>query len=106
MTDITELTAKLKAAAQDEIMCREAFDTSDAWHDAVSPESILALVEALESAQSRIEKLEARALTVEHMDAGLRAHGLKVIAHSQLSDGFRCGYRWAAAGIKLLIEGE
>ena len=93
MADTNELTAKLKAAAQDEIMCREACDTSDAWHDAVSPENVLALVEALEaenelnkhlelairkaegcsealrrraeSAEKRIAELEARTLTVK-----------------------------------------
>lgn len=49
--NITELTAKLKAAAQDEIMCREACDTSDLWQDEASPENVLALLEALEKAQ-------------------------------------------------------
>lgn len=53
MTDITELTAKLKAAAQDEIMCREACDTSDLWQDEASPENVLELTEALEKAQRR-----------------------------------------------------
>lgn len=63
MTDITELTAKLKAAAQDEIMCREACDTSDLWQDEASPENVLALIDALEAAEKRIAELEARTLT-------------------------------------------
>ncbi|EBQ8762759.1 hypothetical protein BKM35_22250 [Salmonella enterica] len=51
MNDITALIATLKRAAQEELMCREASDTSDLWQDEASPENILALVEALEKAQ-------------------------------------------------------
>lgn len=40
-----ELIRQLKSAAQEEIMCREVSDTSDAWQDLASPENILALVE-------------------------------------------------------------
>lgn len=40
-----ELLQQLKSAAQEEIMCREASDTSDAWQDLASPENILALIE-------------------------------------------------------------
>lgn len=65
MTNINELTAKLKAAAQDEIMCREACDTSDLWQDEASPENVLALTEALEAAQSRIAEFKARAEAAE-----------------------------------------
>jgi len=81
----TELIARLKAAAQEEIMCREAGDTSDLWQDDASPENVLALVEALElkeeqranwfqmaqklgedldAAEKRIAELEARAVSV------------------------------------------
>lgn len=56
---INELTAKLKAAALDEIMCREACDTSDLWQDEASPENILALTEALENYKAAYEE-EAR----------------------------------------------
>ncbi|WP_318357660.1 ead/Ea22-like family protein [Enterobacter sp.] len=59
MSNMNELAAKLKAAAQEEIMCREAYDTSDAWHDAASPENVLALVETLEAAEKRIADLES-----------------------------------------------
>ena len=57
MTNTNELTAKLKAAAQDEIMCREACDTSDLWQDEASPENVLALTEALEAAEKLIDTL-------------------------------------------------
>nr|DAF10840.1 MAG TPA: Ead/Ea22-like protein [Caudoviricetes sp.] len=57
--DITELTAKLKAAAQEEIMCREVCDTSDLWQDEASPENVLVLTEALEAAEKRIAQLES-----------------------------------------------
>lgn len=40
-----ELLQQLKSAAQEEIMCRESSDTSDAWQDLASPENILALIE-------------------------------------------------------------
>lgn len=60
MTNTNELAAKLKAAAEDEIMCREACDTSDLWQDVASPENVLALTEALEAAEKRIAELEAR----------------------------------------------
>lgn len=57
--DITTLAAKLKAAAKEEIMCREACDTSDLWQDEASPENVLALVEALENYKAAYEE-EAR----------------------------------------------
>lgn len=45
------LIADMKAAAHEEIMCRESCDTSDRWNDEVSPENVLALIAALEQAQ-------------------------------------------------------
>lgn len=86
MSDITALAATLKRAAQEELMCREASDTSDLWQDEAGPENILALVEALEKAQKlatqqgniacalfdevaaqrhRIAELESRTVTVK-----------------------------------------
>ena len=64
MTNTIEMTAKLKAAAQDEIMCREACDTSDLWQDVASPENVLALVEAVENYKAAYEE-EARDKTVQ-----------------------------------------
>ncbi|WP_318393039.1 hypothetical protein [Enterobacter sp.] len=72
MTDITELTAKLKAAALDEIMCREACDTSDAWHDAASPENVLALTEALEAAEELNKHLDLAVRKAEVVSEKLR----------------------------------
>ncbi|HCL5074639.1 TPA: hypothetical protein N2F43_003983 [Salmonella enterica] len=51
MTDIKELTRTLRQAAEEELMCREASDTSDLWQDEAGPENVLALIEALEKAQ-------------------------------------------------------
>lgn len=51
MTDITELATVLRLAAESEIAYRAEGDTSDLWQDEVSPDNILALVEALEKAQ-------------------------------------------------------
>lgn len=73
-TDITELAQSLKAAADREMICRDVAETSEIWERTVTPENILALVEALEKAQSanaaqndhinqqqdRIEQLEKR----------------------------------------------
>ncbi|UYL04401.1 hypothetical protein EPNKCIFM_00099 [Klebsiella phage KP13-16] len=49
MTDITELAQSLKAAADREMICRDVSETSEIWERIVTPENILALVEALES---------------------------------------------------------
>lgn len=49
MTGITELSQSLKAAADREMICRDVAETSEIWERTVTPENILALVEALES---------------------------------------------------------
>ncbi|HEE0811795.1 TPA: ead/Ea22-like family protein [Klebsiella pneumoniae] len=49
MTDITELAQSLKAAADREMIYRDGAETSEIWERTVTPENILALVEALES---------------------------------------------------------
>ncbi|HIH9648887.1 TPA: hypothetical protein ACYVCC_003215 [Klebsiella pneumoniae] len=60
MTDITELAQSLKAAADREMICRDVAETSEIWERTVTPENILALVEALEKAQAQSSKwLEA-----------------------------------------------
>lgn len=48
MTDITELAQSLKAAADREMISRDLGETSSIWQDSVTPDNILALVEALE----------------------------------------------------------
>ncbi|MDD1909103.1 hypothetical protein M1Q02_17855 [Klebsiella pneumoniae] len=58
MTDITELAQSLKAAADREMICRDVAETSEIWERAVTPENILALVEALEKAQQQIVELQ------------------------------------------------
>ncbi len=57
MTDITELAQSLKAAADREMICRDGAETSEIWERTVTPENILALVEALEKAQQVDEEL-------------------------------------------------
>ena len=52
MTDITELAQSLKAAADREMIYRDVAETSEIWERTVTPENILALVEALENAQA------------------------------------------------------
>ncbi|EOW6434210.1 hypothetical protein ACSDIA_003753 [Cronobacter turicensis] len=65
-------TAKLKAAAQEEMELRQVGDTSDNWQDLATPQAFLELIAALEAAlcanaaqddhinqqQDRIDKLE------------------------------------------------
>lgn len=60
MTDITELAQSLKAAADREMICRDGAETSEIWERTVTPENILALVEALEKAQQRIAELDIK----------------------------------------------
>ncbi|HDY8549654.1 TPA: hypothetical protein RRH28_003535 [Klebsiella pneumoniae] len=52
MNDITELAQRLKAAADREMICRDVAETSEVWERTITPENILALVEALEKAQA------------------------------------------------------
>ncbi|SWW37169.1 hypothetical protein [Klebsiella pneumoniae] len=60
MTDITKLAQSLKAAADREMICLDGAETSEIWERTVTPENILALVEALEKAQAQSSKwLEA-----------------------------------------------
>ena len=60
MTDITELAQSLKAAADREMICRDGAETSEIWERTVTPENILALVEALEKAQQQTTESENR----------------------------------------------
>ncbi|MDQ5186931.1 hypothetical protein RCD90_11880, partial [Klebsiella pneumoniae] len=46
------LAQSLKAAADREMICRDGAETSEIWERTVTPENILALVEALEKAQT------------------------------------------------------
>ncbi len=57
MTDITELAQSLKAAADREMICLDVAETSEIWERTVTPENILALVEALEYYKSREERV-------------------------------------------------
>ncbi|MDH8667915.1 hypothetical protein RAG95_05520 [Klebsiella pneumoniae] len=59
-TDITELAQSLKAAADREMICRDGAETSEIWERTVTPENILALVEALEKAQKQTTESENR----------------------------------------------
>ncbi len=103
MTDITELAQSLKAAADREMICRDVAETSEIWERTVTPENILALVEALEKAQQRITQLESR--TVKLPDLRQIVSGDRYV----WSDGV---YNYsqdvkvalAAAGIKVEIE--
>lgn len=63
MNDITVLAKTLRHAAEEELMCREASDSSDLWQDEAGPENVLALVEALEKAQQQIQAHERAELT-------------------------------------------
>lgn len=69
MTDITELAQNLKAAADREMICRDVAETSEIWERTVTPENILALVEALDKAQQVDEELcKLLPPGVEYMD--------------------------------------
>lgn len=69
MNDITVLAKTLRHAAEEELMCREASDSSDLWQDEAGPENVLALVEALEKAQQQIQAHErANAAQDDHIN--------------------------------------
>ena len=65
MTDITELAQSLKAAADREMICRDGAETSEIWERTVTPENILALVEALENSESRLHEVAVACATAE-----------------------------------------
>lgn len=71
MTDITELAQSLKAAADREMICRDVAETSEIWERTVTPENILALVEALEKAQTKADVYD-----MLRDDYGLREKGV------------------------------
>ncbi|MCE0364294.1 hypothetical protein LVW07_24525 [Klebsiella pneumoniae] len=124
MTDITELAQSLKAAADREMICRDVAETSEIWERTVTPENILALVEALEKAQAQSSKwLEAyhKAVSIgaryEERIAELESRTVKLPDLRQIVSGDR--YVWsdgvynysqdvkvvlAAAGIKVEAE--
>ncbi|EOI3344080.1 hypothetical protein ACMSJO_005123, partial [Klebsiella pneumoniae] len=71
MTDITELAQSLKAAADREMICRDVAETSEIWERTVTPENILALVEALEKKQAKADIYD-----MLRDDYGLREKGV------------------------------
>ncbi|HBQ6066071.1 hypothetical protein [Klebsiella pneumoniae] len=64
-TNITELAQSLKAAADREMICRDGAETSEIWERTVTPENILALVEALEKAQSKLDRIKSTSCHVD-----------------------------------------
>lgn len=46
---------KLRAAAEEEIMCRQASDTSDNWQDLATPEAVIELVDRVVELQQQSE---------------------------------------------------
>ncbi|WP_343552135.1 hypothetical protein [Pantoea sp.] len=75
-----ELLHQLKSAAQEEIMCREASDTSDAWQDLASPENILTLIEIA------LPVLEQQAETAKPIECPFPC-GWKELLRISMSDG-------------------
>lgn len=71
MTNTTELAQSLKAAADREMICRDGAETSEIWERTVTPENILALVEALEKAQTKADVYD-----MLRDDYGLREKGV------------------------------
>ncbi|MCE0033224.1 hypothetical protein LVT43_27440 [Klebsiella pneumoniae] len=84
MTDITELAQSLKAAADREMICRDVAETSEIWERTVTPENILALVEALEKTKAKADIYD-----MLRDDYGLREKGV----------GLTCFVDWQAKRI-------
>ncbi|BDH46424.1 hypothetical protein TUM12370_24680 [Salmonella enterica subsp. enterica serovar Choleraesuis] len=53
----SELIAQIESAANEELMCRAACDTSDQWQDVASPENILQLVAYVRELEASHAKL-------------------------------------------------
>ncbi|EDW6358887.1 hypothetical protein YN28_001614 [Salmonella enterica subsp. enterica] len=68
MNDITVLAKTLRHAAEEELMCREASDTSDLWMDEAGPENVLALLDELEAAESKCRELAAENSALKNPD--------------------------------------
>lgn len=64
----------------------------------------------LESAEKRIAELEAREVNEEvsdeELNAALQLHRLKVDGHSQLSDAFRVGFKYARRAAGITVKGD
>ncbi|MDI6995243.1 hypothetical protein QMO30_09975 [Klebsiella pneumoniae] len=127
-TDITELAQSLKAAADREMICRDVAETSEIWERTVTPENILALVEALEKAQAqsskwleayhkavsigaryeeRIAELESRAVTAGNLQESAYRAGLTAgwnLGLANNNDGFNKCLAAHTAGIKVEAE--
>lgn len=112
MTDITELAQSMKSAAtnvkETAHIARylKATIARQTFKELMTPENILALVEALEKAQQRISQLESRTVTVKQYDEFQ-------ICHYGATEDYAKGYidcqnnfsKWlTAAGIKVEAE--
>ncbi|HFO8838061.1 TPA: hypothetical protein ACHKI7_002324, partial [Escherichia coli] len=62
---------KLRSAAEEEIMCRQASDTSDNWQDLATPEAVIALVDDLAATKRRVTVLAG-------MNSASVRYGIKV----------------------------
>ncbi|EBU7767850.1 hypothetical protein DK750_24070 [Salmonella enterica subsp. enterica serovar Rovaniemi] len=112
MTDISALARTLRQAAEEELMFREASDTSDLWQDEAGPENVLALLNELEAAENRIAELEARAVSIPEVRITVAESKRKNLTWRELgayNEGAdvakeRISKVLAAAGIK--VKGE
>lgn len=100
--------AALKQAAQEEIMCRESGDTSDAWQDEASPEFILELLAERDADKRRIAELTGKPAEEYPDDAELlfctdQCDDLEDYRTAQWLKELR---RRRSAGISLKIEGD
>ncbi|HFO9513460.1 TPA: hypothetical protein ACHK5Q_004939, partial [Escherichia coli] len=60
-----------RSAAEEEIMCRQASDTSDNWQDLATPEAVIALVDDLAATKRRVTVLAG-------MNSASVRYGIKV----------------------------
>lgn len=77
---------------------------------AANPATLLALLDELEAAERRNaerEELEVNEeVSDEELNAALQLHRLKVDGHSQLSDAFRAGFKYASRTAGITVKGE
>lgn len=100
MTDISALARTLRQAAEEELMFREASDTSDLWQDEAGPENVLALLDELEAAESKCRELAAENAHARERHVFIRALAVSILEHS----GGRMDWRGAMEDATELLQ--
>ena len=105
MNNITALAQRMKAAAEREIIFRDTDETSNTWQYNVTPENVLALVEALEKALAGERRWHRVASRVHEQacDSDVKIDELEK-SHAQVIQSRDHYKRMTEEGLKQLAE--